>query len=202
MSVCECLCVFVLVSRFPCGGFKVLVWSCSLPPFPGPPFPGPPSPGPPCRSFCPLSSRKIRSFLPSLGVFSLNFGGVFEGRNPQIYTFGLSGCPCETWAAPPDRAAGASHDSPRTPNVHISGPRRFKHHQNSTKRPQERGRKEERILRRDRGKKARNFGPPHPANPLLANPHPSGPTFSGLGPPPFEPPPFEPPRQLKTHKKT
>ena len=45
---------WVLVSRFPCGSFKVLVWSCSVPrerPFPGPPFPGktfprPPFPGP------------------------------------------------------------------------------------------------------------------------------------------------------------
>ena len=27
-------------------------------------------------------------------------------------------------------AARVSHHSPRTPNVHISGPRRFKHHQN------------------------------------------------------------------------
>ena len=39
-----------------------------------------------------LLRRKIRSFLPSLGVFSWNFGGVFEGRDPQMCTFGLSGC--------------------------------------------------------------------------------------------------------------
>ena len=39
-----------------------------------------------------LSRRKIRSFLPSLGVVSLNFGGVIEGRDPQMCTFGLSGC--------------------------------------------------------------------------------------------------------------
>ena len=31
-------------------------------------------------------------------------------------------------------AAGVSHDNPRTPNVQISGSRRFKHHQNSTRR--------------------------------------------------------------------
>ena len=30
------------------------------------------------KFFFALSRRKIRSFLPSLGVFSLNFGGVFE----------------------------------------------------------------------------------------------------------------------------
>ena len=40
--------------------------------------------------FFSLSRYRIRSFLPSLGVFSLNFGGVFEGRDPQMCTFGLS----------------------------------------------------------------------------------------------------------------
>ena len=39
-------------------------------------------------------------------------------------------------------AAGASHDSPRTPNVHIWAHRRFQHHQNSTKKDQKRGEKE------------------------------------------------------------
>ena len=65
----------------------------------------------------------------------------------------------------------AVHDSPRTPNVHISGPRCFKHHQNSTKRPQE---KEERKLWREEGKKRANFWAPHPSGP-----HPSGPTHLG-----------------------
>ena len=51
---------------------------------------------------------------------------------------------------------GASDDSPRNPNVHISGPRRFKHHQNSTKRPPRERRKKEHCG--GRGKKVRNFG--------------------------------------------
>ena len=34
--------------------------------------------GPKFRAFFSLSRRRIRFFLPSLGVFSLNFGGVFE----------------------------------------------------------------------------------------------------------------------------
>ena len=34
-----------------------------------------------------------------------------------------------------------SHDSPRTPNVHIWGSRRFKHHQNSLRRPQRNGKR-------------------------------------------------------------
>ena len=111
--VCLCVvCVFVWVCVL-CGGcwfhgfrcgvsrvgvsFKVLVWSCSVPP--GPPFPRTalppdrPSPGPPKISlFFSLSRLKIRSFLCSLGVFSWNFGGVFEGREAQMCTFGPSGC--------------------------------------------------------------------------------------------------------------
>ena len=83
-------------------------------------------------------------------------------------------------------AAGATHDNPRTPNVHISGPRRFKHHQNSTKGPQERERRKKIVA--GGGKKERNFGPPtlrgHPSGP-----HPSGPP-PFWAPPPFEAPPF------------
>ena len=57
-----------------------------------------PSPGPPKISlFFSLSRRKIRSFLPSLGVFSLNFGGVFEGRDPQMCTFGVLWLSCSNY---------------------------------------------------------------------------------------------------------
>ena len=48
------------------------------------------APGPPCRetaqkfALCfSLSRRKICSLLPSLGVFSWNFGGVFEAPGPS-----------------------------------------------------------------------------------------------------------------------
>ena len=34
----------------------------------------------------------FRSFCLSLCVFLLNFGGVCEDRDPQMCTFGLSGC--------------------------------------------------------------------------------------------------------------
>ena len=88
-----CLCVFVGVCVCLCGvgvGFTVSVWgfqSCSVPP--EPPFPWTAQN---FALFFSLSRRKIRSFLPSLGVFSLNFGGVFEGWNPQMCTFVVSGC--------------------------------------------------------------------------------------------------------------
>ena len=82
-------------------------------------------------------------------------------------------------------AARASHDSPRTPNVHISGPRRFKHHQNSTKGPPGERRKKER--KKDncggRGKKSAKF-----RTSTLRGLHPTGPPpFRGraqFGPPP------------------
>ena len=89
-------------------------------PSPQHPSPGPPfffSSLPPPFSFC----------LPSLGGLLVEFWWCFEDR-PQMSTFGVLGLSCEFGAA------GASHDSPRTPNVNISGPRRFKHHQNSTRR--------------------------------------------------------------------
>ena len=56
--------------------------------------------------------------------------------------------------------ARALHDSPN-----ISGPRRFKHHQNSTKGPPKRGRKEEHCG--GRGEKTRNFGLPTLLGPIL-----------------------------------
>ena len=54
------------------------------------PLPPPPD-RPKFRSFFSLSRLKFRSFCVSLGVFSLNFGGVCEDRDPKMCTFGLSG---------------------------------------------------------------------------------------------------------------
>ena len=70
-------------------------------PSPGPPEP--PSPGLPLPDPPPLDRPKFRSFcsplpppfsllFPLLAVLSLNFGGVFEGRDTEMCTFGLSGC--------------------------------------------------------------------------------------------------------------
>ena len=58
------------------------------------------------------------------------------------------------------------HDTPRTPNVHISGHRRFKHHQNSTEGPPREGGKNENCGGRG-NKKTRNFGPPTLRGPTL-----------------------------------
>ena len=84
--VCCVLCVCV------CGG-------CVQASPPDPPPPDPPSAGPPFRRtplrrtaqnfglFFPLPPR-FHSFLPLFWSFSLNFGGVFEDRDPQMCTFG------------------------------------------------------------------------------------------------------------------
>ena len=89
-------------------------------------------------------------------------------------------------------AAGASHDSPRTPNVHISGPRRFKHHQNFTKRPPREGRKKEKCGRRGK-KKSAKFWASHPSGHHFVqvwSPPLRAPLFLGLVPTPSGPPPF------------
>ena len=44
--------------------------------------------GPKFCAFFALSRSIFALFCLSLGVFSLNFGGVLEGRDPQMCTFG------------------------------------------------------------------------------------------------------------------
>ena len=58
-------------------------------------------PGPPKISlfFSPLPLPFFILLSLSLGVFSLNFGGVFEGWDPEMYTFGVLGLSCEAPAA-------------------------------------------------------------------------------------------------------
>ena len=70
-------------------------------------------------------------------------------------------------------AAGASHHNPRTPNVHISGPHHFKHHQKSTRRHPEREKK--RKWEREREKQRE----------MLGSPTLRGPIFLGFGAQPF-----------------
>ena len=145
--------------------------------------PGPPSPGPP-SALPPSPRRALRRT--ALRLTAQNFAHFFLSSG-KTSGFG---------------AAGASHDNPRTPNVNISGPRRFKHHQNSTRRHPKRG-KNKRNLWWEREKKREFLGlPPFGAPPFGAPPfgastlrgsHPSGlppfgaptlPTFLGSGPHP------------------
>ena len=134
----------------------------------------------------------------------------------HVWALGLS---CETPAAPPDRAAGARTRQPEnSKRAHLSAPALQtppKFHEKTT-------REEEKseFLRRNREKKARNFGLPTLRGPTLRGPTlrgptlrgptlqgptlqgptlrgptlrgPTlrGPTFSGFEPPPFGAPPF------------
>ena len=106
------------------------------------------------------------SFPSPATVFILSSLG---GRFVEFWGFGLS---CHQTGPP-----GLAHDSPRTPNVHISGPRRFKHHQNSTQGPQERERRKKIVA--EEGKKSAKFWAPHPSGPHLPGPHLLGPTLRG-----------------------
>ena len=69
-----------------------------LPPLDRPPLDGPSAEPPRISLFFSLSRPKFHSFFPLWGVFSLNFGGVFEGRGAQMCTFGLW-LSCEPLAA-------------------------------------------------------------------------------------------------------
>ena len=83
-----------------CGvqNFRGCVQDLGAPPLTPPP--PDPSAGPPKISLF-FSSPATNTFcLPLLGVVSLNFGGVIEGRDPQMCTFGVLGLSCEVPAAP------------------------------------------------------------------------------------------------------
>ena len=114
---------------------------------------GPPFPGPPIRRTAQnfalfFPSSHFHSFFPLLGVFSWNFGGVFEGWGPEMFTFGLSGCRVK-----PRRGFTRQPENSKRAQLSV---RRFKHHQNSTRRPTERRKNE---ISGGREKKARNFRP-------------------------------------------
>ena len=81
-------CFTVSWSGVSCVGVGFKVWFG--PPFLGQSFPGTALPldRPKFRPFFFPSRRKFLSLSLSLGVFSLNFGGVFEGRDPHMCTSG------------------------------------------------------------------------------------------------------------------
>ena len=101
------------------------------------------APGPPF----PWTTQNFALFFPSPApIFALfvslwgSYRGilvVFEGRDPKMCTFGLFGC-CK---------------------AHIGGPRRSKHHQNSTRRPPREREKRMKMVAGD-GKKSEILGSP------------------------------------------
>ena len=114
-----------------------------------------------------VSSHRLTLRGPPFGAVVLDFGQFDFGQNSCHNQGGRGRRQIENAS---ERvccfgAAGASHDNPRTPNVNISGPPRFKHHQNSTRRPPREGRMKENCgVRR---KKSAKFWASHPAGPRL-----------------------------------
>ena len=131
----------------------------------------PPDPSAGPSSARPLSAGplKISLFFPSpapIFVLFLSLWGSSRGMLVVFLNSGTLKCarlgsPCETPAA--------SGLAMRTPKCIFSGPRRFKHHQNSTKGPPREGGKNENCGGR-REKKARNFGPPTFRGPTFRRP--------------------------------
>ena len=186
---CVVLCVCVVCVAWVLVGFHVWVLVSRFG------LDRPPSPGPPKISrFFSLSRRKIRFFLPSLGVFSWNFGGVFEGWETKMCTFRFSGCRVK-----PRRFRGRrgfTRQPENSKRAHLSAPALQTPPKFHEKTPRE-------------GRKSAKFWAPHPSSPHFfwvwarhpSGPHPSGPhffwvwaptlrapTFSGFRPPPFGPP--------------
>ena len=113
--------------------------------------------------FFPFSRCCFHSFL---GGLARNFGG-FDAGALKCARLGSQAVVCEP--QPVWWGRWGFTRQPESPNVHISGPRHFKHHQNSTRRPPRERRKNE--ISGGREKKKREI----------------------LGPPPFSPHPFGPP---------
>ena len=126
----------------------------------------------------------VSLFLCLSGGLLVEFWWCFEGRNPEMCTFGLSGCRVKPWRPHQTGPPGLAHDSPRTQTCTFQGTCASKHHQNSTRRPPERHRNSETVA--GKGRKRAKFWAPHPSGPTLRGPHPFGaPLFLGLGPPPI-----------------
>ena len=182
-----------------CSGFGVVVVVVVA----GLDFPGPPSAGPPLHDPPPPDRPKFRSFCVSLGVFSLNFGGVLERRSPSMCAFRVLGLSCET-SGPTRPGRRGSHTTARElQTCTFQGPCAS----NTTKIPREDPQRDtmRRKRWREREKKSAKFWAPHPRGPTLRGPTLRGPTlrgptirgptlrgtiFSRFGAPPFGAPPF------------
>ena len=98
----------------------------------GPPRVG----GPKFRAFFPPPPATI-FFLSSLswGSFRGILVGFLKRRGPEMCTFGVLGLSCASPGGPVWCCRRGFTRQPESPNVHISGFRPSKHHQNSTKGP-------------------------------------------------------------------
>ena len=110
----------------------------------------------------------------------------FRPQQPELCTFGLSGCRVKPRRPHQTGAAGARTRQPEnSKRAHFRAPALETPPKFHERTPRE---KEERKLWREEGKKNAKFWVHHPSGL-----HPSVPLFPGLGPPPFGAPPFEGP---------
>ena len=105
-------CLFLLVFR-------------ASPPDPPPPDPPPPDPPPPDPP--PPDCPKFRSFFPFPSIFILFFPlflsfswNVFEDRDPQMCTFGLSGCRVKPRRPHKTGSPGLAHDTENSKCAHLT----------------------------------------------------------------------------------
>ena len=100
VAVCWCVCcsVLLLCCWCVCVCVRVCVVGVFKAPPPDPPPPDPPPPDRPPPDRPPPDRPKFPPifilFSLSCWSFSLNFGGVFEDRDPQMCTFGVLGLSC------------------------------------------------------------------------------------------------------------
>ena len=94
----------------------------------------------------PKISRFFFPLLQNLFFSSLSGGFLVEFwclkcRGPEMCTFGVLGLSCASPGGPVWWGRRGFTPQPKSPNVHMSGPRPSKHHQNSTRRHPSEGRK-------------------------------------------------------------
>ena len=113
--------------------------------------------------FSPLPPQN--SFFSSLsGGFLVEFWWCLKRRGPEMCTFGVLGLSCASPGGPVWWGRRGFTRQSESPHVHISGPRRFKHHQNSTRKPPEREEKNEFCGGREK-KKSEILGGPAEGGP-------------------------------------
>ena len=100
------------------------------------------------------ATKFVLSFLPSLVVFSWNFGGVWSPGRSNVHVWSSR---IVMWSPGGLEAAGVSHDNQRAQTCTFEGPGLQKHHQNSTRRHPEKEEKNEFCGGRGK-KKERNVG--------------------------------------------
>ena len=117
----------------------------------------------------------VSLFLCLSGCLLVEFWWCLKRRGLKCARFGLSGCRVKPRRPHQTGPPGLAHDSPRTPNVHISDPcasNTTKIQREDTQRDTERAK-----WWREREEKTRNFGPPTLRGPTLRGPTLRSPTL-------------------------